>query len=270
MHLLYCDETNLEPRKGDFLIYGGLMLPPTSAIELSAWFGIEARKLPKDYDLKFNPRPEGMSQSDFWDFKDRVIDKAVSSGAKLLATAILHDIAKDTHQGRRNAINTVCLNYNGELKRNDTHGLVLIDRFEDKGKLGDKHIKTKFAVGLEGLPYSKTMRLDRILGLHYSAIGQSHFPSFTDVVLGSLRFAFNAITRPEPDNEKRAKLLVERLAPLFLGYDRCGGKVPEVGLQFSPKKIDVSTYLDRYIDLKRTLENWGLPTLQAISSQRTY
>ena len=35
VHLLYCDETNLEERPGDFLIYGGITIDASRALDLS-------------------------------------------------------------------------------------------------------------------------------------------------------------------------------------------------------------------------------------------
>ena len=35
MELLYCDETNLTPKNGDFFVYGGLAIPDSNAYELS-------------------------------------------------------------------------------------------------------------------------------------------------------------------------------------------------------------------------------------------
>ena len=59
MHLLYCDESNLEERAGDFLLYGGLMVDPARAGALSAAVDeLRAQHgVPRDYHLKFNPGP---------------------------------------------------------------------------------------------------------------------------------------------------------------------------------------------------------------------
>lgn len=268
MHLLYCDETNYDERKGDFLIYGGLMLPPGAPEKLSESIEALSKPLPKDYVLKFNPKPQGMTQADFWALKDAVISAAHSAGAKLLAYAVLHDIAKDPDKARLNGINTICLHYHGALNAASDFGIVLIDRFNDRGNQGEQHIKAKFNVGLEGLPYARRYRLNRILGLHYSAIGQSHFPSVTDVLLGSLRFAFNAITRDTPNDQHRAKELIARLRPMFLGGDN--GPVPEWGLVFSPKRIAIAPYREHYQSVKAKLGEWGLDTLQEITGERQY
>ena len=51
--------------------------------------------------------------------------------------------------------------------------IILVDRFSDN-KI-DGHLREKLSVGLTGMPYCKSMGLDKVLGYHYSAIGQSHF-----------------------------------------------------------------------------------------------
>jgi hypothetical protein len=66
MHLLYADETSLEPTKHEFFVYGGIAIPCESAEflhreveKLRAEF-----KLPVAFLLKFNPRPEHLDHSD--------------------------------------------------------------------------------------------------------------------------------------------------------------------------------------------------------------
>ena len=44
------------------------------------------------------------------------------------------------------------------------------------------------------MPYSDEIKLDRIIGIHYSAIGQSHFTSIVDIGIGSFRFCINEHT----------------------------------------------------------------------------
>jgi hypothetical protein len=67
MYLLYCDETNLEERAGDFFTYGGIAIPGDVAQALSqeiddirAKFGV-----PRDFRLKFNPGPKHLSHDEF-------------------------------------------------------------------------------------------------------------------------------------------------------------------------------------------------------------
>ena len=110
MHLLYCDETNLEERAGDFLIYGGLIFDGATAKEFSIAIDElrERHGVPRDYQLKFNPGPEGFSHPQFVALKQELLQLAAHFGARLVVYVILHDIAVDPDTARRNGINTVC------------------------------------------------------------------------------------------------------------------------------------------------------------------
>ncbi len=194
MHLLYCDETNLEKRKGDFLIYGGVVVEAQQALALShAMDKLRARhSVPRDYLLKFNPGPEGFTHQQFIALKYEVMQLATEHDVKLIAYVVLHDMARSPDEARRKGINTVCYHFDCVLNRVGGPGMVLIDRFNDEGNAIDAHLRDKFTIGITGLPYSAETRLANIIGFHYSAIGQSHLPSLVDVLLGSFRFAVNA------------------------------------------------------------------------------
>jgi hypothetical protein len=236
VYLLYCDETNLQERKGDFLIYGGMMINCARARELSAAIDEAWRRarVPRDYQLKFNPGPDGFSHDQFIDLKQEALRAAAEHGARLLVYVILHDITRSPDEARRNGINTVCYHFDCVLSREGRPGLVLIDRFNDAGNVIDGHLREKFTIGLTGMPYGGEMRMSNIVGFHYSNLGQSHFPSLVDVALGSLRFALNAHTRDQARLKATAKTLIGILSPMFW-RTADGQPVPELGFLFSPK-----------------------------------
>ena len=118
------------------------------------------------------------------------------------------------------------------------------------------------------MPYSMIMHLDRILGFHYSAIGQSHFPSLIDIILGSFRFAVNRHTRCMDEREATAQRLLRLLSPLFIR--QADGKVSELSLLFSPKQIKVERYRDTYQALKDYLTASGIESEQTITEFRMY
>ncbi len=271
MQLFYCDESNLEEHAGDFLIYGGLVIDSDMAHPLSAEIDAlrAAHRLDPQFPLKFNPGPQGVSHQEFIDLKSGMLGLAAKFEAGLIAYVVLHDIAGNADQARRNGINTVCFCFDCLLSRRKQSGLVLIDRFNDQGNQIDAHLVEKFSVGVTGLPYSKKKRLQNILGFHYSAIGQSHFPSLTDVVIGSLRFAINAHTRGKDEHLGTASKLLKMIAPLFI-TDRAGGPVSEIGFTFSPKVVKAEAYRKRYESLKEFLAANGVETVQAIAAERWY
>lgn len=268
MRLLYCDETNLEEKSGDFFVYGGVMIDAGTAPDLSREIEKQrtAKGLPPEAQLKFKPNPGALTDEDFIELKDSVIDAAVEHGCKLIICLTLHDLAKDPETARLYGINTVCYHFDCLLNRADSHGLVLIDRFDNKQ--ADRHLREKFSVGLKGLPYTTEKRLDRTLGFHYSAIGQSHFCSLVDILLGSLRFAINSHTRGSTRSLPNAELLLKRISPLF--PRSCDGGVPELGIMFSPKGVEVDKYRRKYHGVKDFLSEHGVVVKQEITATPMY
>jgi hypothetical protein len=173
VHLLYCDETNLEERKGDFFAYAGVVVEGARALDLSHVIdGIRtAAKVPANYRLKFNPGPECLDHQQFIELKKAVIAAAIDAKVGLLVSVILHDIAKSPEIARLNAINTLCFHFDCLLGRIPGPGLVLIDRFTDKQI--DAHLAEKFSIGVTGLPHTAELRLSNVVGFHYAAVGQS-------------------------------------------------------------------------------------------------
>lgn len=270
MHLLYCDESNLQERSGDFLIYGGLMIEASQAKALSSKID-EIRQragVEKGFKLKFNPGPVGMSHEDFIRLKQDVLEAAINHGAKLLTYLTLHDLAREPDVARRYGINTVCYHFHCALNRTQTPGLVLIDRFNDAGNAIDAHLSDKFSTGVQ-LPYSGDSRLTNIIGFHYSSVGQSHMPSVIDIILGSLRFSINAHTRGETGQQPTAQRLLALLAPLFF-REEGSPDVNELGLMFSPKAVTARSYRDRYQSLKDFLVTNGIAVTQEITAERRY
>lgn len=269
MYLLYCDESNLEPRDNDFFVYGGLVIGGEQAHSLSDRIDTIRRtaRIPRDFLLKFNPGPANLDHAEFINVKQQVIEAAIEHGCIFLTSMILHNIATSPAEARRNEINRICYHYNALLHRAETHGLVLIDRFEDRQI--DQHLREKFSTGVTGLPFSPELRLKRIVGFHYSAIGQSHFSSIIDIVLGSFRFAINAFTRNDAERLETAGRLLELLSPLFL-RDPGHEQVSELSLFFSPKTVRSDRFLRQYTDLSLFFSGHGIVPAQRITNLRTY
>lgn len=269
MHLLYCDESNIDEHDGDFLIYGGVMVSSDAAPSLSA--SIERIRedagIARDFKLKFNPKPEEMEHARYRDIKQAIIEAAAAHEVGLLSYAILHDISQSPDIARRFGINTVCFHFDCCLMALKSQGLVLIDRFNDEGNAIDAHLTEKFSVGLTDMPYSKEYRLRNILGLHYSAIGQSHFTSLIDIVIGSLRYAMNVHTRQNEGQRESARNLLALISPLFVRRNG-GGAVSEYGLTFSPKIVRAERYREVYQSTKDFFAEAGIDIAQEITGER--
>lgn len=263
MELLYCDETNFEKRPGDFFVYGGLTVPAGKAMDLSARIDAIRKRLgvPRDYVLKFNPGPTGFSHPQFIELKREVVNAAVESGCLLLVNLLLHDIATSSGEARRYGINTLCYHFDCYLNRSKMAGLVLIDRFDDRAI--DGQLREKLAVGLTGpLPYSAEIKLNHIVGYHYTAIGQSHFCSLVDVVLGSLRFAINCFTQGLTQHMGSSRAILQLISPLFLREGQ--ESVREISLWFSPKDVRKEAFRERYAALGRYLAENGVIPAQVL------
>ena len=267
MHLLYCDESNLEPRDGDFFVYGGLVVAAEAALSLT--HGIEKIRrdagLPNDAILKFNPRPHQLNHQQFSALKQAAVGVAIAHGCAFFTSVILHDIATSADDARRNCINTICYHFDCYLRRQKGHGLVLIDRFED-GKI-DAHLREKFSTGLTWADSKGHTRLEQIVGYHYSAIGQSHLGSVIDIVVGSFRYAVNAHTRKDEGRLNSGAKLLQLIAPLFFreGDDR---RVSELSLMFSPKVIQADKFRATYVQLSTFLAANGIAPEQLITGER--
>ena len=159
MYVLYCDETNLESHPGDFFIYGGIAVHSDNAFTLSSDIDAIRTKhgVPRDFLLKFNPKPDCLDHDGFKQLKQIVIEIAVRHDVKLLTSVILHDIATSPDDARLFEINRVLYHYDCFLHLEGECGLVIIDRFSDPRV--DNHLREKFTTGLTGMPYSREIKL---------------------------------------------------------------------------------------------------------------
>lgn len=260
---MYCDETNFTKKTGDFFVYGGVAFDAAIARELAAEIE-EARNaldVARDYVLKFNPGPKDISHQQFIKLKQAVIAAAAKFDCKLFVNLLLHDIATSSEDARRFGINRLCYHFDCYLNRPKVPGLVLIDRFDDKEI--DGQLREKLSVGLTGhLPYSTEMKIQWIVGYHLAAVGQSHFCSLVDVLLGSLRFAINAFTRARDEELATAKAILKQLAPLF--FHEYSEHVSEISLWFSPKDIRSDAYRAKYLALRDFLAENGVVSSQVL------
>jgi hypothetical protein len=260
MQLLYADESNMDPAGAEFFVYAGVAIPGSRAGELSARIDDLRRTFrygPTDR-LKFNTvdRPAHVTPEQHREIKRQVMLAAGECEAKLIASFILHSIARSPEEARRFEINRVCFHFDCVLRRASDHGLVLLDTFADKTL--NNLLTEKFLVGLKGLPHSKIYRLDRILGFHLASIGTSNFCSLVDVVVGALRFCANAIADGVP--RATALILAQQLSPMCIRDPN--GQVSELSLFFSPKAVRIGAYRARYNVLREFFAAAGLEPAQ--------
>jgi len=260
MRLFYCDESNLNDAT-PFLVYGGAVIKSSNALSFSHKIDElrENFEIPPDFNVKFNPRPKHLNHQQFIDFKQSLIELAIENEVKFIVSIVAHQLAKNPNIARLYEINRVSYHFDCLLNRTDDTGIVLIDRFSDP-KI-DHHLREKFSIGISGdrLPFSDSIRLDRIIGFHYSAIGQSHFTSLIDVILGSFRFAINAVLNKK--HVKSANTIIELLKPLFL-FSK--SQIDLISFSYSPQEIRKKEYRNLYLEVDEFLKKNGLKPEQNI------
>jgi len=269
LYLLYADEVNQNSSDSEFFVYAGISIPGDRAGQLSA--GIDELRTKFGYRpgdiLKFNTRerPKHIEEKAHREIKRAIIEMAADHEVRLFASFVLHKIAKKGYEeARRYAVNTICFHFDSFLHRVDSHGLVLLDTFVDNQL--NEILREKFSIGVKNMPYSDSIRLDRILGFHLASIGTSNFCSAIDIVLGSLRYAINC--RTDSSKQKIANTLLKQIAPLCVRT--YAENVDEISLFFSPKTIMTRSYQETYRDLQRMLTEAGMKPAQEITDQRTY
>lgn len=265
MHLLYCDESNMENRNGEFLLYGGVIIPPDNARPLAEEIALirKRARIPVTERVKFAPTPPGISHADYIAVKQGIINAAIKHEAIFIAYAVLHDLANDPEKARMFGINTLCTHFNWILNRLGGPGLVLIDRVNNPGSPVDELLREKAAIGVTGLPYTASMPLENIVGFHYASIGQAQFTSLSDILVSSLRFAINAHCRQSEGNRASALEILRLISPLFF-REKSSSKVSELGFAFRPQTIKATKYLAMYRDLQAFLLEGGIDTAQGL------
>lgn len=270
MHLLYTDETNIDPRSGDFFIYGGVAVNSQTAATLSS----EIDRLRQEYgyfptdSLKHNTkeRPPQVTPEQHAEIKRRVMEVAVRHDVKLFTSFILHRVATSPANARKNEINRISLHFNYFLRSINDNGIILVDTFEGPGLR--TLLMEKFHIGIVGLPYTQVMRLDRILGFHIATNGASNFSSLTDIVIGSMRYAIN--NRRDPTKQATIRAILTGISPMYQRQDWAPHKVKETSLFFSPRVVTHPPYFDEYVGVHTFLTEHGIHPAQEISQVRNY
>ena len=263
MQIFYCRDSELDARPGDFLIYGGLVLDGVHAPALSrAVDDIRERAhIGHSFRLGFNARPEDRSQEEFAALKQKLIEAAVSHGAKLIASVILHDVAKNPDAARCSGLVSAYRQFDRLLDRFQGPGLMLIERCDDGGARIAAHLIHKFSTGSSGLPYSPEIRLYNLPDHHYTAYGQSHFPSLVDMAIGSLRVALNACTASVQANIDTARYHLGLVAPMFY-REPDEARISEVSLLVGRGALQPGQYRAQYQSLRDFLAQAGIDMVQ--------
>lgn len=261
LYTLFTDETNVTPKDGKFLIYGGLALSEqgfVAAHELVAEVRTKYGFKPED-QLKFQTasRPRGMDYALWTDAKTELVSRAAElDGVDLITYVILHAIAGGASDKERveYALNALIAHFDLKyLAEKSAHGVVVVDRLDSK--FGFNLLRSRFDTPIS-LPDRRTVDLKRILLLSQTSDGASHISSLVDVILGGFRYCVNAASGNGKDDV--ASKLFPPIAELMWG--KTEGNVKRIGdwgfLRY-PKSVRVAAYSREYDALAATLQRYG-------------
>lgn len=238
---MYADEADQDGKR-EYLIYAGVFIPVTEAASLSR--SIESIRFKSGFktrdDLKFSSgtKPESITREQHTEAKSKILEAALTHKCVVCCYVTPHSIAKgSTHEDRlKFGINTLLQKFDEFLRsvRADG-GIAFFVATRDFRQ--DRYLRE---VQTEGLKFSdQRKRLSKVLAIHQSMDGQSHFTSLADIIVGSLRFVFN-----EPDKDKVGVALMKQLSRiLWAEVDKAGvRRLGEKGICIRPKKISVIGY----------------------------
>jgi hypothetical protein len=261
MYWLVTDETNVEPGQGRFFIYGGLIMTPEQM--LKAHEAIQDIRMKYGFsdtdDFKFETRsrPQSMTVEKWTRAKGEAIAAAEKLGATLVIYVVLHDIARNKPKTQITewALNSVVAHFDMRfLTEKMSYGMVCIDRVDEK--FGYRYLSSKFQEGIE-LPDGRTAKLARIIHYSISCNGASHISSLVDIVLGGMRYSVN--TAGGVGKEELAREILPPISRMMWHAVKPDGswQVGGYGFLQYPKDVLVPEYREQYVNLARTLSEWG-------------
>ena len=206
MYLMYADETDHHQEgAAPFFLYGAVFIPADVATDLSNFVAVTrtaAGFRPGDI-FKFASAglPIHVTRQAHTHAKREVVRYAGELGVTFSVNVVLHALARTRPHDTlvEWGANTMLGAFNTFLRERVDTGLAFLDRLPIAGS--DDYIKERFGCGLDIAPRSgrpgSRQPLDRILGIHPSIQGASHFASVADVVLGSFRYCVNELERDQ-------------------------------------------------------------------------
>lgn len=256
MFIFVGDESNVTQSKhARFFIYGGLIIAADRCLEVTNKIAdIRNRyRFTVEDECKFDTRskPAHLSNAEFSQVKNEVLEVCRESEVRFMAYAVHHSIASTQKQKTDVwlwALNTLLCQFDLFLQREQSHGICLVDRFENDlsllKRIHQQGVDPQFSGGR--LPH----RLGNIWCYGTINIGTTHIASMVDVVLGAFRYCVNEMVR-----KKVLLTLYRKVRPLMLCEPGNPSNVKEWGLFLRPKEVKAPAYKQDYDTLLRHLES---------------
>ncbi len=257
MHWYIVDETNKNPRPGEFFIVGGLVFTETQfeavdkAIQqIRIQYGYRAGD---QFKFDTNSRPGTVTPTAFKDAKNAALNVLLQNDVRMIVYVVLHDLCNNDDYDKKMdfALNTVSLAYWRFLAIEKSTGVMLIDR--DNGRYGE--LETLFQFGLN---FGKSVKpLDgRIKLFGMTNDNASRVASAADIALGAFRYCVN--TAGGRGSDAAARSMFPTLARILWGVDKEGVKhVGGYGFHSRPKTVRVPQYRDQYTQLMTALSDYA-------------
>jgi hypothetical protein len=168
---------------------------------------------------------------------------------RFMAYAVHHGIAsKQKADLWLWALKTLLCQFDLFLRREKSHGMCLVDRFENDlsllKRIHQQGVDPEFWGGR--LPH----RLENVWCYGTINVGTTHIASMVDIVLGAFRYCLNEMVR-----KNVPLILYKKVRPLMLCELGNPSRVKEWGLFLRPKDVKATSYKQDYDALLKHLES---------------
>jgi hypothetical protein len=204
-----------------------------------------------DAKFKFDSRskPAHLSNSEFLQAKNEVLAACGELEVRFMAYAVHHGIAsKQKADLWLWALKTLLCQFDLFLRREKSHGMCLVDRFENDlsllKRIHQQGVDPEFWGGR--LPH----RLENVWCYGTINVGTTHIASMVDIVLGAFRYCLNEMVR-----KNVPLILYKKVRPLMLCELGNPSRVKEWGLFLRPKDVKATSYKQDYDALLKHLES---------------
>lgn len=266
MYTFLVDETNKNYESGHFFIVGGLVFQPDQIdlVDESVRRHATAAGFKPGDSFKFSTseRPQYVTPQRHSIAKAAVISDLRSIGVRMIATVIMHDIARNTGFDiqMNYSLNTVARAFHKLLSAESATGMMFIDRDNDRYN----HLEELFQTGLKFPNGSSQDLSDRIRMFGMTSDNASNLSSAADIALGSFRYCVN--TQAGKGKVDVARNIFSDLSRIFwYGVDEKGNlAVKGYGYHPQPQIESVRNpvFQQRYYDLSASLTQFSIQPLE--------
>ncbi len=199
MFVFVGDESNVtQSRQARFFIYGGLIIAADKSLEATNKItGVRTKyDFATDAEFKFDSRskPAHLSNAEFLQAKNEVLAACGELEVRFMAYAVHHGIASTQKADLWLwALKTLLCQFDLFLQREKSHGICLVDRFENDLSL----LKRIHQQGVDPEFWGGRLlhRLENVWCYGTINIGTTHIASMVDIVLGAFRYCVNEMVR---------------------------------------------------------------------------